>query len=176
MTLTVNLYIGFSNWYSTGKVFSFIGLSYGSTNVFAVSGAVSCTLSMLSHFSFLKNNHSDKLISCIVSFNIFIAYITSIVVYSRAVFGAISIMLFYLFCVVVFFKNKEKGLSNTFKSLFILVLILLIFFMVNKPMRLEINNYFNSIYKTNVYFLETGRYDFWSETIDRLRSNPDIFL
>lgn len=176
ITLIVNLYIGFSNWYRLGKVFSFIGLSYGSTNVFAVSGAVSCALSMLSYFSFLKNNHSDKLISCIVSFNIFIAYITSIVAYSRAVFGAISIMLFYLFCVVVFFKNKEKGLGDIFKLLFILVLILLIFFMVNKPMRLEINNYFNSIYKRNVYFLETARYDFWGETMDRLKSNPDIFF
>lgn len=176
ITLTVNLYIGFSNWYNLGKVFSFIGLSYGSTNVFAVSGAVSCALSMLSYFSFLKNNHSDKLISCIVSFNIFIAYITSIVAYSRSVFGAISIMLFYLFCVVVFFKNKEKKLGNISKLLFILVLILVIFFIVNRSMRLEINNYFSSVGKRNVYFLETRRYDFWSETIDRLKSNPDIFF
>jgi len=166
------LYFGLINVSKTVVMYSGINVFFSSTNGLAHFAIVNCAYVFLSYGSFIRNNKNinsikDKIIFLLISFNIFISLVITILSMGRGSILAFFLMLLYLIYSALFLKKRE--LFIFFKFIIIFFLILFIFINLSSSIKFQVLEYFSSVNKVKFSF-QSSRFGMWKEFLNR----PDL--
>ena len=162
------------NWYITNCIYFSITSFIAGTKTLAFFAIVSFAFSLLSCVFLSKNLFKHRSLTLVISLNIIVSVLISISTYARGAMASFAIMFVYLLCSTLFFKKSEA--SSILKLSISSMVILFCLFLLNKSLNLEVSNFFNSIYKFHIGFLDTSRFIMWKEGINQVTSRVDTFL